>query len=584
MIGTFFFLVFHSWKNRLLMRVRRLKQPKYLVGGIFGGLYFCWVYGVQFFSGTRHFRGSGIPGISSPEMAAWVETIGAAVLALMALTTWIFGNDRAALVFSEAEVAFLFPAPVSRRNLIHFKLLKAQLAILLMIFFLTIFFGRIQGGASAWARALGWWVVLCALTLHGLGASFARSALLDRGFSSWKRRLLILFLLVAVVGSTAWWEMQSLPPIKAGSLSLEDVKLYTGRILDSGPLPYLLFPFRLLVRPRLAPDIPGFLLALGPALGILFLLYLWVIKSNVAFEEASVDASRQMADRVAAFRANRGRMPSGPAKKKRAPFELRPVGFPLVGVFWKNLIGAGQIFTLRFWVIIAAMTIPAGIAMTATVKTAGVAALLQPFVLMLVGLSFVVGPQLVRQDFRRDLPMADVLKTYPLRGWQVALGELLAPVVILTGVQWLGLILCACLPAPFGEHGISFLTRCAFALGLAVIAPGLNFVTLMIPNAAVLLFPGWFQTGKDATQGIEATGQRIIFSIGQMLALAIALVPAVAVFAAAYFLLRLVLGPILPVPIAAALVAVVLGVEAWFGLQWLGRVFERLDLSLESGA
>ena len=43
-----------------------------------------------------------------------------------------------------------------------------------------------------------------------------------------------------------------------------------------------------------------------------------------------------------------------------------------------------------------------------------------------------IGPQLLRQDFRQDLPLADLLKTYPLRGWQLALGELLAPAAILT--------------------------------------------------------------------------------------------------------------------------------------------------------
>ena len=44
------------------------------------------------------------------------------------------------------------------------------------------------------------------------------------------------------------------------------------------------------------------------------------------------------------------------------------------------------------------------------------------------------------------------------------------------------------------------------------------------------------------------------------------------------------LGPWLPVPMAALLAAVVLGVEAWLGLMWLGRLFAKFDLSAESGA
>ena len=42
MISALLYLQFHSIKNRTVMRLRRLKQPKYLLGGIVGGLYFYW--------------------------------------------------------------------------------------------------------------------------------------------------------------------------------------------------------------------------------------------------------------------------------------------------------------------------------------------------------------------------------------------------------------------------------------------------------------------------------------------------------------------------------------------------------------
>jgi len=40
MIAVLSFLLFHSWKNRMAMRIRRLKQPKYLFGALFGAAYF----------------------------------------------------------------------------------------------------------------------------------------------------------------------------------------------------------------------------------------------------------------------------------------------------------------------------------------------------------------------------------------------------------------------------------------------------------------------------------------------------------------------------------------------------------------
>ena len=39
---------------------------------------------------------------------------------------WVFGSDTLALAFTQAEVSMLFPAPLSRRALIGYKLFRAQ--------------------------------------------------------------------------------------------------------------------------------------------------------------------------------------------------------------------------------------------------------------------------------------------------------------------------------------------------------------------------------------------------------------------------------------------------------------------------
>src|SRR4029077_15317148 len=82
-----------------------------------------------------------------------------------------------------------------------------------------------------------------------------------------------------------------------------------------------------------------------------------------------------------------------------------------------------------------------------------------------------LGPMMARQDLRSDLSNSDILKTYPLRGWQIALGELLTPVSILSTLIWM------CLLAEFlllPAEKWAWLTpslRVAAALGLAVLAP-----------------------------------------------------------------------------------------------------------------
>jgi hypothetical protein len=121
----------------------------------------------------------------------------------------------------------------------------------------------------------------------------------------------------------------------------------------------------------------------------------------------------------------------------------------------------------------------------------------------------------------------------------------------------------------------------AIACGAVVVLPMLDLILLLIPNAAVLLFPSWIQVGKDAPRGIEATGQRLIFMLGQLLVFAVALIPAAIVFAIVFFLFKLAVGQIVAVPLASGAAAIVLAGEAGLGVMLLGRLFEKFDLSAE---
>ena len=576
-LSALVYLQVHSLKNSIVRRIRRLKQPKYLAGGIVGVLYFYFYFGRYVFG----FRGghTALPVAGSVEDRALFESLGALLMLVPLVLAWVLPHERAALTFTEAEIAFLFPAPITRRGLIQFKLLRSQLRILFTSVLLMLISHRL--GSKLWIQALGWWVILSTINLHWLGSSFARTMLLDRGVSNWQRRLGVLGLVLALAAAAVWWAHRTLPGVDFASLNgVEDVKDYARRILAAGPIPYLLYPCRLVVRPYLAPDGIAFLLALGPALLVVLLLYVWVLRSDVAFEEASVEASQRTAAKVAAIRAGNWRAAHKKVKGQRPPFVLHPTGPPTVALLWKNLIGAGQMFTVRLLIILAVGGVCVAVSVGQTSGQSGMASVVAMMASMLLAWSLLIGPQLLRQDFRQDLLLADVLKTYPLPSWQIALGELLAPVLILTAIQWVLLLVTAGLlcqshgPGPKGGLVVGI------ALGSAMLAPMLNLILLQIPNAAVLLFPAWFQAGK-AGGGIEATGQRIIFMLGQLLALAVALLPAAAIFTGVFFLLKLFVNAPLAIPLAAAGATLVLGLEAAFGVALLGRLFERFDVSAE---
>ena len=216
--------------------------------------------------------------------------------------------------------------------------------------------------------------------------------------------------------------------------------------------------------------------------------------------------------------------------------------------------------------------------------------------LVLGAWSVILGPQFVRQDFRQDLAAADLLKLYPVPSWQIALGELLAPTLILTVLQWVFIVLAAILLAHphagrvlFDEDAPAFWTdHWSLAISAAVIVPPLNLVSLLVPNAAALLLPAWFATGpgnQAGGRGIEVMGQRLIFVLGQFFVQVLALVPpALAAFVFYTLIASTLFSEGLVLPLTAFVAAAVLAAEAVGGLTLLGHWFEQLDLSRERPA
>ena len=319
--GALFYYQWHSWRNRLLTRIRRLRQPKYLFGAIVGGAVFLLVY----------FRTLGRGGRGSPLARKILDSrrnSARHVAGHGAVLAWIFPQLRAALSFTEAEVAFLFPAPVGRKELVHFKLLKMQAVVFFSAIFMALI-SRSWGAGNLVIRMLGWWIIFSAVNLHLLGSSFARTALLDRGFSNWLRRIVVLAVVAIVAGGTALWVYYTVPPpptFEGGPMDFHPIGRYIDAVLESGPLPYVLFPFRLVVAPFFAASVAQFFIALGPALLVLGLLYWWVIRSNVAFEEASLSCREKLPNGWRRFARAIGRERANRKKRREARFNCaRPV-------------------------------------------------------------------------------------------------------------------------------------------------------------------------------------------------------------------------------------------------------------------
>jgi hypothetical protein len=591
MISALFFLQFNSARNRLWARFKRLKQPKYLVGSIFGGLY------MVFYFSTFIFRPG--PGISDGKESllnmnpADLASAGGAVLLFLVLVSWAFGwvfpNERPSLAFSEAEIAFLFPAPISRRNLIHYKLARSQLGILFSTLIFTLIRGRWFGHSHVWFFVIGWWLLLSTFSLHGIARSFAFTFLTERGLMTRWKRMFTVGAIAGLVGTVVVLTWNNIPAAPPDNASFADFLAWVHNIFSTGVLPYVLYPFRLMVAPLFAPDAVSFLKTLGPVLVIMALHYVVVIRANVAFEEASIEYSQKIVARITAMRERRAGGGVTPTKPRRDPFPLKATGPAYFAILWKNLIHAGNVFTFRFWIILASMT-PAMLVGCMAIFShnaskgtfAAICGVAIGGACMLLAFSFLLGPALLRHDFRSDLAQVDILKLYPLSGWQVVLGEILAPITILTAAQWLLLLVVGIgigvLPLGPEANKAWLFSLVASAM---LVAPALDFLLLLIPNGVALMLPSWVRFDKNAPRGIETMGQNIILAIGQLCVLLVAMLPAGLVSVAIFFIVDAVIG-LIPATLVTALVATaVLAAEASWAINLLGGIFERFDLSAE---
>src|SRR3954469_14382801 len=214
MLGALLYLRLTSFRNWLGARLKRLRQPKYFIGAIVGCAYFYFFFFRNLSGGPVRTARQAVSAQAMQAIAVahaplpfdWLPTITAVgALALLVFVTfmWVVPVQRAALGFTEAEIAFLFPAPITRRALVHFRLLSSQFRNLLGAAVMMLFSNRWTAiGGNAATHAIGWWFIFSALNLHFSGANFTLTRLADLGLGAARRRTLVLLLITAVVGAT----------------------------------------------------------------------------------------------------------------------------------------------------------------------------------------------------------------------------------------------------------------------------------------------------------------------------------------------------------------------------------------------
>jgi hypothetical protein len=592
-LGTFAFIALRSLRNAARLRVRRLKEPRYLIGLVLGLAYFGMIFSPA--GGRRKAAKATLSAL--PPAFLDVQLLGFALFLFVACcAVWALRWGPPALSLTEDEIQFLFPAPLSKRSILHFALLKPQLRLLFSAAVFTYVLGRgSRSGAGFVFLFLGVWIALTAVQLHLQAMAFWKSSLgTRRGLRPAAAAALVLLAAAGLAAAGAWiWSgVQALIDLGIGrnlqGLTTAWEKLASWR---AEPFPaVLLFPFRRLLAPAFARDASAFLLAVPGALALVALNYIWAAGATVSFEEATLNAAQDRARRRAAKGAGRADSLPRAGRRRIVPFRLGPSGPPEVAIVWKNFLSAGRI---RLGTVAGILLLLPAAAFAAPFLAAGrgpgwvqalqACAIVVPAVAGMLAFSIPLG---ARFDLRRDLVRGDVLKLWPIDPVRLAAAELVVPMAYTLAALFTGFAAGLALRLGLAAAGLDAGDRVPLPLfasaGSAIVlaAPALVALMLVLQNGATLAFPAWFPPGEQRTAGLEASGVRMLAMMATLLALGVAAIPSLLLGGLVVWLGRDPLG-LLVWPVAALSASIPIWGEVWGGLHLLGTLFRRFDPSVD---
>ena len=524
-----------------------MKQPKYLVGTLAG---VAWMGMFALRPMIRVNRRASL-GERFGEIVEWlptVETVAALALLVILSLWWLWPYGKAMVELTQTELHLLLPAPVRRRHIIQYAVLRSQWGILFGCLIISFFSAGGSLTRFAW-RFVSVWLFLTLWNLHacGRGLWIARLAELPAA-AAWRRRATVL-LSVALL-----WTMLApgiasiaagLPALGGDTVPQLRAALDPERLHAEAPLlVWLLTPARWVTGPFLAgfasdTTLAGRLTTLVWPLLLVVLHNEWVVRSQTRFEEASLERSRrQTASREAGARFRKIRQ----SQREATPFRLRPVGHPETAIVWKNLMLAHRANLLA--TVGSGVVVVGGVA--AVVAVTGLPDWLTAIMMIGGGVGLAMTPLMAghqwRNDLRTDLLQIEVVRTWPIDGWRLFVSQVLPPAIIATlyaaaagGVLLIsgiaagkptatGVVLVQPdLAAPLGVPYVVLLL-----LGLAALLPLIAAIALLsatLQNLLALLWPSWIQLGRRRSGSATHIGHGLLTGLGMMLAMALGLLP-----------------------------------------------------------
>jgi ABC-2 type transport system permease protein len=575
-------LVLLQMRGRFVRLLKLLRQPRYLIGYLVGAAYLLFVYGGRIITFGGHGRSTQLPELPPHlEVLPWLAAIAFAIILTL---IWVLASAKPALKLSEAEINFLLPAPIRRRQVLAYALWKQQAGVL----FGAAVVSFVRGGAwqgHRLERFVIFWALFTVIDLHSKGVSLWKSMLaaLPVGRARlWRALVVAIFLGYWVaLGSFLLPMTQSLRNLGTFR-DFQDVAGSLGQQFE-GPGAALLAPFAWITRPLFSGVLPWW--------GVLYLVALffahqeWVLRSRGAFEEATL-ARAQKAGRSEGRKGRREKRPASVRSRKWAPFGLAPLGRPEVAVVWKNLIQRDRRPIAWRLVWFAVIFVGLVVATVAFSQKSPIREVVQGLSLTLL---FVTPPMcglFLRNDLRSELNDLETVRTWPIPARRFVLAGMVAPVgtaiaMLLGG--YAAILAVALANAISGNPGMPSSDLLFAEAGLVILGIPVAILSVSFQNLAALMFPSWILASRRRSPGAMLSGQRLLLFGAHVITLAVALIPAALLVGAVALIQKSMDIDISAkeAPLVALLATLPVWAEVAFLIALAGRRWEQLDPSRE---
>lgn len=446
-----------------------------------------------------------------PSFHTWLEPyLPFMILGLCLLVLFTSATERA-FYFNPAEVDFLFPAPLDRRDLLVYKLAKMVAASFILAIFVSttslIFF------RSFFPALVGIWLTLIFIQLLGLIAALLSQIVIEQAYTITRKFALLAIVLLLLAGIVEVYSRIGVP--SAIELARTFRQTWAGTIVLA---PFLAFSFAIMAG-RAFPD-----LALWGSLcaGIDLGLFILIVRLDADYLESAAAVSQKVYEQVQRARQSGGFVISASSKGKR--FRLPPL--PWLGgagpIAWRQILLAVRTSRAMILTFVILGAFFGGWTAATSRGFRGAGAWSGMALGMLAYLTFLCSFQLP-WAFRGDIDHIDSLKTLPIRPLVLAGGELAGGISVLLAMQLSVVVL-------FGLLGMSP----PILATVAVFALPVDALLLAINNVIFLIYPVRFVPSGAAD--FQFMGRAMVFMLLQMLALSLCLGLAAALGGIAYFI------------------------------------------------